>query len=252
MRAYYRKRDIMKIDLCIPAYNEAPIIVDTLHTVLKSLPTLQGVSWHVTVADNASTDGTGDVVRRLNLPDVSVLSVPVKGKGAAILAAAAQSQGEAFGFIDADLSANPSSFGDLLTTILAGNDIAIGSRLMRGAAVHRGGLRTFSSEVFNYMRRVLLGVKVEDISCGLKLTNKQGRDILLQCKELGWFLDVEWLALAQQSHLRIAEVPIEWVEQYYPGRKSKLRVVRDGLKAFAAFARIRTRLQTHTYGKTSL
>lgn len=252
MRAYYRKQDIMKIDLCVPAYNEAPIIADALQTIQRSLPVLQGVSWHIIVADNASTDGTGDVVRSLALPDVSVLSIPIKGKGAAIVAAAAQSQGDAFGFIDADLSANPSSFADLLAAILAGSDIAVGSRLMRGAAVHRTGLRTFSSEVFNYIRRLLLGITVQDISCGLKLTNKQGRDLLLRCTELGWFLDVEWLALAQHSRLRITEVPIEWVEQYYPNRKSKLRVVRDGLKAFAAFARIRARIRAHAYGETGI
>ncbi len=242
----------MKIDLCIPAYNEAPIIADSVHTIRKSLPALPGVSWHIMVADNASTDGTGEVVRSLNLPDVSVLFVSTKGKGAAILAAAKESQGDVFGYIDADLSANPACLGDLLKAILAGSDIAVGSRLLRGAAVHRGGLRTFSSEIYNWLRRVTFGVKVEDISCGLKLTNKAGRDLLLQCKELGWFLDVEWLALAQERRLRIAEVPIEWVEQYYPNRKSKLSVLRDGTKAFFAFARILYRLRKGLYGTASV
>ena len=232
----------MKIDLCIPAYNEAPIIAHSVSTIRSALPQLPGVSWRLMVVDNASSDGTGDIVRELTLPECEVLFVSKKGKGAAIHAAALASKADLFGYIDADLSASPACLAQLLHAILAGNDIAVGSRLMRGATVSRTGLRTFSSEVFNYLRSVLVGVQVEDVSCGLKLTNAEGRDVLRLCQETGWFLDMEWLSLSQKRGLRIVEVPIEWVEQFYPDRKSKLSVVRDGLKALVAFVRIRRRI----------
>lgn len=232
----------MKIEVCIPAYNEAPIIAESVRVVRSALPVAPGVEWRLVVADNASTDGTGDVVRNLHLPDVSVLSIPTRGKGAAVVAAARASSADIFGFIDADLSADPACIRDLVDAVVRGSDIAVGSRLLPGAQVEREKSRTLSSRIFALLRRAIVGVAVADTQCGLKCTNRRGLEALAACVESGWFFDVEWLARAERSGLRIREVPIVWHEYYFPGRTSKLRVIRDGFGALAAFVRIRRRL----------
>ncbi len=209
----------------------------TLMALTYELSKLPNVSWHIMVADNASTDGTGEVVRTAHIPHTSVLAIPTKGKGIAIRTAAAHAkEADLFGFIDADLSADPASIVHLLEA-----DIAIGSRLLKDAHVKRGALRTLSSRAFNLLRRMLLGINVADSQCGLKIMNQKGVYLLETCKEKKWFLDIELLVRAQKKGLRITEVPIEWDEYHYQDRKSKLLLWRDGLAALSAMMRIKAR-----------
>jgi len=235
-----------KVDICIPAYNESPIIRDAVRTVAEALEKIPYITWRIIVADNGSTDGTGRVVESLALPNVSVLSITTRGKGAAAVAAAQASCAEVFGFIDADLSVDPEHMKDLLP-LLADADVVIGSRLHKGAHTDRSWWRSLSSKLFNFARRLILGINVLDTQCGLKITNARGRAELVACCEQGWFFDVEWLARLDRAGLRIKEVPITWTEQRFTGRESKLRFIRDGMQSLAAFWRIRRRLHKGIY-----
>ena len=241
----------MKINLCIPAYNEAPILEETLQTVCAALPRDADLAWHIIVVDNASTDGTADVVRALALPEVSVLTIPTRGKGAAIVAgahAAHAADADIFGFIDADLSAHPRHIAELLAAVAGGSDLAVGSRLHAASRVDRNKLRTLSSVIFNRIRKSILHIRVADTQCGLKFANRRGYVLLMRCVEHGWFFDIEWLAQAEAGQLSIQEIPISWEEHYFPNRKSKLKLVRDTCSALATLARIRYRLIVNHYG----
>lgn len=228
----------MKIDLCIPAFNEEAIITGAARELSEVLSGILGVTFVITVANNGSTDRTAERAREVQ--GVSVLEVPVKGKGAAVIAAARASTADIFGFIDADLSAEPQDIPKLLAPLLTGDyDIAIGSRLADTSMVKREGLRTFGSKIFNLIRRMVLGISVQDTQCGLKLMNTKGREVLASCKETGWFFDIEFLARAERLNLRIAEMPVRWDEHRFAGRQSKLNLVRDGFATLGALLRIR-------------
>lgn len=230
----------MTVDICIPAYNEEEIIERAAGEVLAAFADMSGVTLTLTVADNASTDETA--ARASKVRGVRVLRVEQKGKGAAVVAAARKSTGDFFGFIDADLSAEPRDFAKLFDAIEQGADIAIGSRLLNTAQVRRGFLRSLSSRLFNVARRVLLGINVIDSQCGLKLMNPRGRQELAACEETGWFTDMEFLSRAERAGLRVQEVAVRWDEERFAGRVSKLSVLSDGLEALRAMFRIRGRL----------
>ena len=227
----------MRIDICVPAFNEEKIIAEAVASVRTVLSGITDAEHHVIVADNGSTDDTAS--RAEQIEDVSVLSVPNRGKGAAVVAAAGQSTADVFGFIDADLSADPNDILKLLEPLVRNEcDIAIGSRLIDTSIIKREWLRTFLSRLFNLVRRVVLGVGVSDTQCGLKLMNVLGRNVLAGCEERGWFFDIEFLAQAERANLRIVEIPIHWNEHRFEGRKSKLNLVRDGFGTLGALARI--------------
>ena len=232
----------MKVEICIPAYNEAPIIEHSVKTVAAALPVLPGVEWFITVADNGSTDGTADIVRSMRLDGIAARSISGRGKGRAVIEAARASSADIFGFIDADLSADPACISELLQEVMSGSDLAIGSRLLSAAEVDREGMRTFSSRFFAQMRNVLLSLDIADSQCGLKLANRKGIEQLVLCREHGWFFDIEWLAYASRKGLAVKEVPIRWTEFYFPDRKSKLNVLRDGIRGIIALFRIRGRM----------
>jgi glycosyltransferase involved in cell wall biosynthesis len=149
-----------------------------------------------------------------------------------------------FGFIDADLSADPDAIPAMVNRILENQaDIVIASRLLVTKTTNRSWLRTLSSKLFNFFADLALNLKVQDAQCGLKIMNEKGLEILKSCKEDGWFLDIEFLAKARQDKLRIVEIPVPWIEFRYPERKSQIRHLKDGLGAFRAIRRIKKNIR---------
>lgn len=234
----------MKFILCIPAYNEEYVIVETLRTISSSLNNLSSdISWEIIVADNGSTDSTKEVVEKENIPNVKVISIEDKGKGLAIRTIALKFDADFFGFIDADLSADPKFISPMLEVLKKGNvDVVVGSRLIDTKTIHRGFFRTASSRIFNFFQYFILGLNIKDTQCGLKLMNRNGLVLLRKCLEDSWFLDMEFLSLAVRDNLKILEMPISWEEFRYPNRKAKLKVIRDSLPAIASMFRIKSRL----------
>src|SRR3989344_1318566 len=234
----------MKITIVVPVYNEEAIIEETLTILSEALSKIGNeLDWEIVVADNASTDKTAEKVKNAGFSKVKVFSIKEKGKGVAIRSVAMESEDNFFGFIDADLSADPEAIFTMLDALKKGEcDIVIGSRLMDKTQTHRSFLRTLSSEVFNFIQRIILGLDIQDTQCGLKIMNRRGIDIFKKCKENSWFFDMEFLALSSKNGLRILEVPVLWEEFRYKDRKTKLHLVRDGFSAIITMIRIRIRL----------
>jgi len=252
----------MRLDLCLPARNEAAHIQDAIRRLVRALGEFErtthdaqritpgeGNDWRIIVAINGTMDDTLDKVEEYRISNIEyreriiTLQCPATGKGAAIRFAAAQSNADIFGFIDADLSSDPDAIPELVKLIVDGKaDIVIASRLVQTRTTNRGFARTLSSRFFNLMAHLILGLKVKDAQCGLKVMSAKARGVLLQCREDGWFLDIEFLAKARQDGLTILEVPVPWIEFRYPDRKSQIKHVRDGIGAIKAMLRIRKRL----------
>jgi len=150
-----------------------------------------------------------------------------------------------FGFIDADLSADPDAIPGMVARLLEDKaDIVIASRLLITKTTNRNWLRTLSSKLFNFLADLFLNLNVADAQCGLKIMNQKGLAVLKSCKEDGWFLDIEFLARARQDNLRIIEIPVPWLEFRYPNRKSQIRHFRDGVEAIKAILRIKKNFRT--------
>lgn len=258
----------MLFDLCIPARNEGATIQDALRRLVKSLGDL-GIDWQITVAINGTTDDTLQRIEEFKIQNssrqrripphitlmragkskIQTLSCPETGKGAAIRLAAQNSQADIFGFIDADLSADPDMIAPMVRKILDGQaDVVIGSRLADTRTTNRSWLRTLSSQLFNLMSRFMLGLKVKDAQCGLKVMNDKAKKVLASCQEKGWFLDIEFLARMAQDGFKVVEVPVPWIEFRYAMRQSQIRMFKDGWGALRAMFRIKRRLKLRDDG----
>lgn len=238
----------MRIDLAVPAYNEALVIKDSVQTIRTALEALTH-DVRIIVVDNNSTDGTGDVVRSLGLPNVIVHREVNQGKGAAVISAACLSKAPIFGFIDADLSVHPKEIGRLLRAIeKSGADVIIGSRLLDSSKVNRSLLRTLSSRIFNRLQRHLVGTPVSDTQCGLKFMTLEAKKYLIETQERGWFFDMEFLARTHGAGKIIQEVPIGWEEFHTRDRKSKLKLLPETLHAVQSMLRIKKVLKQKKYG----
>lgn len=234
--------EVKTVAVVIPAYNEAAVITETLRELDRVLSSLPGVSYEIVVADNGSTDDTDGEVKRSGIPKSRVFRIQGKGKGLAIREAARVLNADVFAFCDADLSADPSVLPTMVERIKKGSLVVVGSRLLDTRLVDRGFFRTLSSKLFNYARMCILGIRVTDSQCGLKVFHKSALALIRESTEAGWFLDMEILARAEMSGMAIVEIPVQWTEFRYANRKSKLRILRDGFGALRAMVRIRRRL----------
>jgi putative flippase GtrA len=172
--------------------------------------------FRITIADNASTDATPRIAARLaaELPGVAALRLTEKGRGRALRAAWSASDAEVLAYCDVDLSTDLAALLPLVAPLISGHsDLAIGTRLGRGARVVRGAKREFISRSYNLLLRGTLGTGFSDAQCGFKAVRSDvARRLLPLVEDTGWFFDTELLVLAERSGLRIHEVPVDWVD----------------------------------------
>src|SRR5581483_5933102 len=115
------------VSVVIPTYNEARRIGATLEDGHRYLQRL-GLPYEVIVVDNASTDGTPDVIGRLGLPATRVIVERSRGKGSAIRRGVLESRGEFVLLLDADNATPVSELDRVWPLWRQGIQIVIGSR----------------------------------------------------------------------------------------------------------------------------
>ena len=121
----------MKISVCIPMYNESAIIADTAKTLVAALEDRFGEDYELLFSDDGSTDGSGTIVRDLQLPRVRVVGYEQnRGTGCAVRTAMLEAKGDYVLFTDADLAYGTDVIGRAVKTFEAnpGSDLVIGSR----------------------------------------------------------------------------------------------------------------------------
>ncbi|GCB43301.1 bifunctional glycosyltransferase family 2/GtrA family protein [Streptomyces sp. NL15-2K] len=230
------------VEIVIPVYNEEralPGCVRTLHTRLRDeLP----YPWRITVADNASVDGTLAVARELcdELPGVGVVHLERKGRGLALRTAWGTSDADIVVYMDVDLSTGLDGLLPLIAPLASGHsDLAIGSRLAPGARTVRGPRRELISRCYNALIRLTHGARFSDAQCGFKAARTDVlRPLLAKTRDDAWFFDTELLLLAEHNGLRIHEVPVDWVEDV-DTRVDVVGTATDDLKGLWRMARLK-------------
>jgi glycosyltransferase involved in cell wall biosynthesis len=205
-----------QVDVVIPVYNEERVLASKIQELHDYLSATMHIPWRIIIADNASTDQTGEIAKRLgdSLQNVYVLHIASKGRGLALKTAWSQSQASVMAYMDVDLSTNLNSFLPLIAPILSGHsDISIGTRLRRGARVSRRFKREFISRSYNLLVKAIMRSHFSDAQCGFKAISARAARLLLpQIVNNTWFFDTELLLLAEHMGLRIFEVPVDWTE----------------------------------------
>jgi len=204
------------VDVVVPVHDEEVDLgpsVRRLHAYLRSsFP----FSFRITIADNASTDGTPAVAAEVaaELDAVRVVRLEEKGRGRALKAVWSTSDATVLAYMDVDLSTDLNALLPLVAPLLTGHsDLAIGSRLSRSARVVRGPKREILSRGYNAILRTTLAARFSDAQCGFKAVRADRAHALLPLVEdTGWFFDTELLVLAERAGLRIHEVPVDWVD----------------------------------------
>ena len=204
------------VDIVVPVHNEERALVPSVRRLHDYLREHMPHTWRITIADNASTDRTWERASDLAaaLPGVVAVRLSAKGRGRALHQVWSESDAHVVAYMDVDLSTDLAALPPLLAPLLSGHsDVAIGTRLSRGARVVRGPKRELISRCYNLLLHAALGTSFTDAQCGFKaMRADRAKELLPLVEDTGWFFDTELLVLAERRGLRIHEVPVDWVD----------------------------------------
>jgi dolichol-phosphate mannosyltransferase len=205
----------MKATVCLPTYNER----ENLEKMVRALGA-HGV--RVLVADDNSPDGTGEIADRLaqELDYVDVLHRPQKeGIGPAYIAAfrdVLRTDADLVLEMDCDFSHDPADVPRLIAACEEGADIALGSRYVAGGGTRNWGLlRRIVSWGGSFYARVILGLRVHDLTGGFKCFRRAVLETidLEAIHSKGYAFQIELTYRASRRGFRVVEVPIVFVDR---------------------------------------
>src|SRR4051794_5488267 len=226
------------VEIVVPVYNEAAGLERSIRRLHRFLLDGFPFSWRIVIADNASTDATPEIARRLaaQLDAVGYVRLEAKGRGRALRAAWSTSPARVVAYMDVDLSTDLRGLLPLVAPLLSGHsDLAIGTRLAHGSRVVRGPKRELISRSYNRLLHTVLRAKFSDAQCGFKAVRADVLTGLLHdVRDEGWFFDTELLVLAQRRGLRIHEVPVDWIDD----PDSRVDIVATALADLRGVARL--------------
>lgn len=221
--------EIKQALVVIPTYNELSCIVDLLDKILGVDTRLA-----VLVVDDASPDGTAELVRKHSLFGKRVHLLERKSK---LGYASACRQGFLWGLshqydavieMDADHSHDPYDIPQLLTMLQVKADLAIGSRYLDGVRVYNWPLtRLLLSVGAGWYVRLLTGLPLTDPTSGFKAFNRHALKSLpwKQLTSEGYGFNIETHYFAWQNKLRIVEIPIVFTERDRGASKMTLTIM---------------------------
>lgn len=198
--------------IIVPVYNEADIISRTMRCISGYL----GPDYELIVCDDASTDGTYDVLRNLadKNPNIRLLGFEKRiGKGGTIKKAVEIADSDLVVYVDADLSASLDDLPRLCEAASKKDALVISKRTMRGRLT-QGALRLALSIGYNLIVRLIFRTGIADHQCGFKAMNKKvARKLIAQTSNDGFVFDTELIVRAKRSGIPVEEIQIDWAER---------------------------------------
>ena len=195
------------LSIVLPAYNEEPVIAETVRSCLRTAERLCP-SAQVLVVDDGSRDRTGAIVDALAAADPRVVAIhhlSNRGYGAALVTGFNAAQGELLFFMDSDGQFDVADIAKLL----ACEEQQLG-RVVLGYREHRSDplLRRLNAWGWKQVVRIVLGLHdIRDIDCAFKLFPTrlvQACDINAQ----GATVNAELLVKLQRMHITMVQVPV--------------------------------------------
>jgi glycosyltransferase involved in cell wall biosynthesis len=209
----------MKVTVVIPTWNEAGCI----ESVISEIP--RDVVDEIIVVDGHSTDGTAEIVKRID--GVTLLIQDGKGFGSAIAQGFKAAGGDAIVVLDGDGSHNPADIPKLVDKIDEGYDYVMAARYRPGSRSEDDTfVRYFGNMFFTFLVNVLYKTNISDslylFTC-IRRTALSG----IKLRSRGFEFCVELLVKAHKAGLKIAEVPSNERPRY--SGASKVNAFRHGI-----------------------
>mgnify|MGYP003972171107 FL=1 len=224
----------MKLSVVIPVYNEKK----TLNELILRVEAVS-IDKEVIIIDDASTDGTRDLLKKYEKKEgFEVIYRPKnKGKGAALRAGFEIVKGEVIIIQDADLEYNPKDFHVLLEPIFDKRaDVVYGSRFLGGSHRVLFFWHYLANKFLTTLSNMFTNINLTDMETGYKAFRREViESISLKSNRFGF--EPEFTMKVAQRKFVIYEVPISYDgRDYSEGKKINWK---DGVAALWFILRFR-------------
>lgn len=217
----------------IPTYNE----IENIEAIIRKVMSLSK-QFDVLIIDDGSPDGTAGIVKKMQMEFPNrILLEERKGKlglGTAYIYGfkVALSHGYEYIFeMDADFSHNPEDLIKLYDACaIAGADVAIGSRYIRGVNVVNWPMsRVLMSYFASMYVRFITGIHIMDTTAGFKCYRRNVLETidLAAIKFVGYAFQIEMKFLAWKFGFTIAEVPIIFTDRTKGSSKMSSNIITE-------------------------
>ena len=177
-RNYYNKNrnglkrfSFKKVSVLVPLYNEEESLNPLVAEIKAALKKIS-IDYEIFFVDDGSTDESLNIIKELAKTDPKIRFISFRrnyGKSAALQVGFKAVTGDAVITMDADLQDDPAEISNLLAKLDEGYDLVSGWKKVR----HDPFVKKHSSKFFNYMTRLMSGIKIHDFNCGLKGYRKE-------------------------------------------------------------------------------
>jgi len=196
------------LSIVLPAYNEEENIATAVNRCLTVLGQL-GLPHEVIVVNDGSADATPAICKKL-AADYSSLRVidfeKNRGYGVALRTGFLAARYRHVFYTDSDNQFDVSEVKYFLP-IIDSYDLVVGFRVYR----YDRPMRLFLSWGYNFLVRLIFGIRVHDIDCAFKLFRREVFDAM-QLESADFFIDTEIVVKAKRLGYRMNEVGV----RHYP------------------------------------
>ncbi|MBX3006551.1 MAG: glycosyltransferase family 2 protein [Melioribacteraceae bacterium] len=192
-----------KVSVIVPLYNEEESLRPLYNEIRKFVKPLS-CDHEIIFVDDGSTDKSLTIIKELSRTDNKVKYLSFRtnyGKSAALQVGFKNATGDVVVTMDADLQDDPAEIPNLLKKLEEGFDLVSGWKKKRFDPI----IKKFSSRFFNYITRLLSGIKIHDFNCGLKAYRKEVVESINVYGELHRYIPV----LAKWKGFKISEIVVK-------------------------------------------
>jgi glycosyltransferase involved in cell wall biosynthesis len=225
----------MKLSVVIPVYNEK----STVEEIIRRVQAVDvGLEKEIVVVDDASTDGTRDILQRQSAENVRVvLHEKNSGKGGALRTGFSEAGGDIVLVQDADLEYDPREYPKLLAPILEGRaDVVYGSRFLGGPHRVLFFWHSVGNRLLTMFSNMASNLNLTDMETCYKVFRREVlQKIRLKSRRFG--VEPEITIKVAKLKCRVYEVPISYAgRDYSEGKKIGWK---DGIAALFHIVRFR-------------
>jgi glycosyltransferase involved in cell wall biosynthesis len=225
----------LKLSVIVPVFNERHLVEASLRRLLAVRgPSISALE--IIVVDDASTDGSGDVLKKLRdeCPDITLIRHDTnRGKGAAIRTGLAHTTGDVVVFHDSDLEYDPRDLPEVMRPFVeAGADAVFGSRYMVAQYRRALGFRhSLVNRALSFLTSWFTDLYLTDVeTCYKAVRTTLLKSIPIRSNDFR--IEIELTLKLAKRRAHIFEVPIRYMPRSLREGK-KIRPV-DGLQALGA------------------
>ena len=197
------KTSFKKLSIIVPLYNEEESIRPLVNEIKRALGRVD-IDYEVLFIDDGSQDDSLKHIKEISKTDKRFRFISFRknyGKSAALHTGFKNAKGNAVVTIDADLQDDPQEISNLLKKLDDGYDLCSGWKKKRKDPL----IKKYSSKLFNFITRLISGIKIHDFNCGLKAYRKEVVENVKCYGEMHRYIPV----LAKWQGFKITETPVQ-------------------------------------------